>query len=298
MFYNKVVLFKVSKSKHQFYTMKTTYKNLLKEIETKESRFECLDESYVIEFSDNMIFYLHDKMKFLRTQTRSYGFENDDEEIYFFKEVKPKVQSLLIFYGHVYNLETSCPNISESERQKAHYKNYLTKFSENNRSVYNFNSFYQYYKAKRNDRDSYFFTMKGNNDSAYANAKSFFVVDFCFTTFYDSLLALIIAEEKLSNYVSERLAMNEVSSVLNENRLDWKASKASLVELIYALYASNSISKTSIRNIASSFEELFNIKLGDIHHTYHRMKYRSDSRTLFLDKLKKSLEVHLETNEA
>lgn len=277
--------------------MKTTYKNLLREIEMKESRFECMDENYVIKFSDDMIFYLHEKMNFLRSDTKLCNFKTVEEEVSFFKKVKPKVQSLLIYYGHIYNLETSCP-IGEPETLKEYYKSHLKKFSENNRTIYNFNSFYQYIKAKRIDKDESFFTTNGNNDGVYANGKSFFVVDWCFTTFYDSLLSLIIAEEKLSKYISERLAMTEVTSVLDEKCLGWKASKTSLVELIYALYVSNSISETSIRNISSTFEGVFNIQLGDIHHTFHRMKYRSDSRTLFLDRLKKSLEVHLEMNEA
>lgn len=41
------------------------------------------------------------------------------------------------------------------------------------------------------------------------------------------------------------------------------------------------------------FQILFRISLNDIHNSFHRMKTRAGSRTLFLDQLKYSLEEYM-----
>ncbi len=79
--------------------------------------------------------------------------------------------------------------------------------------------------------------------------------------------------------------------------LQWRASKNALIELIYALHFSNAIAEQNIREIARKFEDIFGINLGDIHNSFHKMKYREKGVTLFLDKLKQDLEKHTQEKE-
>ncbi len=79
--------------------------------------------------------------------------------------------------------------------------------------------------------------------------------------------------------------------------LKWNASKNALIELIYALHISNSITEENIKQIARVFEFVFDINLGDIHNAFHKMKYREKGVALFLDKLKFYLETHIQENE-
>lgn len=69
-----------------------------------------------------------------------------------------------------------------------------------------------------------------------------------------------------------------------------------MIELIYALHANGSLSygKVGIRKISLTLEKLFQITLGDLHNSFHRMKYRAGSRTAFLDQLKSSLEEYMD----
>lgn len=78
--------------------------------------------------------------------------------------------------------------------------------------------------------------------------------------------------------------------------ISWTNSQNALIELIYALYASNSIAygKIGIRKLALIFQVLFRTPLNDIHHSFHRMKTRAGSRTAFLDQLKISLEEYMD----
>ncbi|WP_283671741.1 RteC domain-containing protein [Candidatus Ornithobacterium hominis] len=67
---------------------------------------------------------------------------------------------------------------------------------------------------------------------------------------------------------------------------------------MYALHAAKAISggQISLNKIAVTFQALFKIELQDIHHTFHRMKSRSSSRTLFLNQLVNSLETYMDKN--
>jgi hypothetical protein len=78
--------------------------------------------------------------------------------------------------------------------------------------------------------------------------------------------------------------------------ISWTNSQNALIELIYALYVSKSIAygKIGIRKLALIFQILFRTPLNDIHHSFHRMKIRAGSRTVFLDQLKISLEEYMD----
>jgi hypothetical protein len=52
---------------------------------------------------------LTEAFKQLKEFISSYHFQDKDEEILFFKEVKPKLCSRLIYYRKVYNIEMNRP---------------------------------------------------------------------------------------------------------------------------------------------------------------------------------------------
>lgn len=47
------------------------------------------------------------------------GFQTDDEEIYFFKHIKPRVYSKFIFYTEVFNIETY--RLKEGKKEQIRY---------------------------------------------------------------------------------------------------------------------------------------------------------------------------------
>lgn len=109
-----------------------------------------------------------------------------------------------------------------------------------------------------------------------------------------------------SNDLLQDYLMAKTNEVRIENLIDldpksemswkWTATKNELIELIYALYISGSLSngKVGVRKITSLFQQLFQIQLGDTHHAFHRMKNRTGSRTLFLDNLKSQVELYMD----
>ncbi len=269
--------------------MNMFFDEILNEVRDKYGSIKF--ESNEIEIARKMISYLHEKLELMKKHLLDFNFSTAEEEIHFFKEIKPEIHGLLIFYKHVYCVETTCP-IGNAQKNIQHYTNYLEKVSKSNKRYYRSNSFYQYIKSGRTDKDYLYFLRQKNDDIVYSGDQTFTFFDLQFSTFYDSVFSLIKAEEKLHIYVNSKIDESPRNSI-NVGNLDWSNSKSSMIELIYALHISKSIPKSNIRKIANVFEQIFDIKLGDIHHTYHRMKYRTDSRTLFLDQLKQALETHL-----
>jgi hypothetical protein len=73
--------------------------------------------------------------------------------------------------------------------------------------------------------------------------------------------------------------------------LRWTDKKVALVELIYALFCSNSLNNgdAEIKEITDSFENLFSVDLGDVYHAFSEIRDRKIEPTKFLDLLKDSL---------
>jgi hypothetical protein len=90
----------------------------------------------------------------------------------------------------------------------------------------------------------------------------------------------------------------EISNQLDSknNKLNWKGSKAELIELLKALIENGNIEGTQ-KNIISSFTNFLNVELKEPKSTIQRLDKRKD-KTIFLDKLKSSLiEFYLKKDE-
>lgn len=80
----------------------------------------------------------------------------------------------------------------------------------------------------------------------------------------------------------------QLKSQTNQDKLiQWTASKAALIELIYALHASKTFNngQTDIKQIADVFQRMFNYELGDYYKVFSEIKTRQKSKTKFLDEL-------------
>jgi hypothetical protein len=74
-------------------------------------------------------------------------------------------------------------------------------------------------------------------------------------------------------------------------KLNWTASKAALIELIYAFQSFGAFNhgEADIRQIADFFQLAFNISLGNLYSTFQEIRIRKKGRSFFLDQLKEEL---------
>ena len=278
--------------------MKIVLNKILAEIHHQEDKLSSrmmrtADEAY------QMTLFLKEMLYSIKNQVLQDSFENEQQEIDFFKNIKPQILGKLIYYNKVFRIETTCP-VSNGKIHQSYYENLLKNLkSEYKESICN-QDFYRYYRAGRTDRDHTYFRL-GQINYHDGLKSGVFEIDLSFSTYYDNKIAYIIANELLYTYLLTKINAEENPDMILMNGdankdISWTNSQNALIELIYALYASNSIAfgKIGIRKLALIFQVLFRTPLNDIHHSFHRMKTRAGSRTAFLDQLKISLEEYMD----
>ena len=90
--------------------------SLKKEVDVKVEQIECSEVS-VITKSLEASRVLADAFKQLKLFVLSHNFKNDDDEISFFKEIKPRLCFRLIYYRKVYNIEMNRPIGIDKQRE-------------------------------------------------------------------------------------------------------------------------------------------------------------------------------------
>src|SRR5690606_35723375 len=120
--------------------------------------------------------------------------------------------------------------------------------------------------------------------------------DETFTTGHDSKLAKVRANELLKKHILDLLKKSQDDRSTDTSvTLTWTGSKTDLIELIYALHSVDVFNNgtANIKVIASAFEDVFNISLGDYYRTFQDMRIRKRSQAPFIDMLREKLILRL-----
>ncbi|WP_111309615.1 RteC domain-containing protein [Confluentibacter sediminis] len=264
------------------------YQKLISEFEAKLEALEASCEDILYK-AEHGITYTEKCIKSLREIVVLKGFPSTQDEIDFFKHVKPQIFSKLIYYVKLYHIESKRPR-SSSKFQVKYLNNQINKLQ-----VY-FNDnleFYHYYRRAASTLDEQYF-VRGKSDLRSPTESFHFFTDEEFSTCQDSTVATIMAYDMLIVYLQQEIAVLEthadkpkLNPMKQLSKLFWTGSKTELIELIYALHSSGAINSgtADIKEMASLFEKMFNIDLGNYYHTFIEIRARKCSKTKFLDKL-------------
>lgn len=228
----------------------------------------------------------------VKTRVLNEGFKNSEDEIFFFKKIKSKLFSHLLYYTGVLNLELHRP-FALKEEEKSFLVNELYKlqsFFDHNREFYN------YYKRGDTRLDEYYFS-SGEASVVASRYAPVIIDDPMFLSKHGVTVALIICNEKLINYINTELnILGDEQYQIQEFGLFWSGQKNALVELIYALYLTNVINngKADIKQIKRFFEQAFNIDLGNIYRTFVEIQSRKENPVKFINELAINLEDKIE----
>jgi hypothetical protein len=253
-----------------------------------------LEEISIVNKAQKSIVCINTSLSKLRTFILNYTFKNEEEEILFFKDIKSRIFSQLIYHVKINNIEGKRP-LGSFEIQQKYLMNELEKLT------LFFNShieFYRYYRTNSIFLDDKLF-VRGREDFHFHQDNPFIYTDPDLSTSMDYLVAEIIANDRLDVYLKTELDTLLLKSNnpnwgqvgnLGSSSLQWTESKTALVELIYALQASTAINKggVDIRELVALFEQIFNVRLTDVYRTYLEIKIRAIP-TKFLDSLKVGL---------
>jgi RteC protein len=253
-----------------------------------------LEETNLIFKAQKSIVCLNSVLIKLRTFILNYTFKDEDEEIMFFKVIKPGIVSQLIYYVKINNIERKKP-MGSIEKKQNHFRFELEKLT----LFFNGHlEFYGYYRMNSTFLDDILF-VKGREDIHFHIDNPLIYIDPDFSTSMDYMVAEIIANDRLEVFLKtelDALTINDSNpnwgqiGIQGNISLEWTDDKSSLVELIYALDAIGSLNngKCNISILTAFFEQNFNVRLTDVYRTYIDIKGR-DTPTKYLDKMRTAL---------
>lgn len=249
----------------------------------------CIDNELSIDKALQIIEFIRPLFEELREFIHQYTFQDENEEILFFKDIKPSILSKLIYFNDIYTLELRKPNGSK-EVLKEYYKKKQTVITE----FCNANlEFYQYYRSKATHLDKHYF-LRGHENYKLCHNCGMFDKDPLFSTCYDHKVAKMLAYDMLEIYLQQRLQNVERQEVIETSRVSlpdnpfrWTAPKIAAIELGYAIYAAGVLNdgNADIKEIMTYIEASFKIDLGDYYRTYLAIRERKKDKTSFLTNL-------------
>lgn len=257
-------------------------------MKTFTERFYVALENQLAEAADpkEAILICKKAMTKLKNYVSSYAFGCTEEEIHFFKEIKPKFYSKYIYFIGLYNYTLQKPTGS-SDIQQAYIQMHLAEiktFFDHNRA------FYAYYRAGMTQLDQTYYTRGGFD--VHAELEDF-EEDELYSTSHDYKLSKIIANEKFQDYLNLEMTKltNPESLVLPFKPATWTAAKVDAVELIYALKASGAINNGNIdiAELVTLFETIFQLDLKESYHKFTDITNRKKEIPVFLNKLTNAL---------
>jgi hypothetical protein len=258
---------------------------------TQQLNHIALEEPQILQQTRLSIDAAKDAMNELRTLSCTHAFASTNEEIHFFKTVKPRIYSKLIYYLKVFSLETRRPNGSRKDEEQFLFKEMqkLNHFFENNIS------FYQYYRTGASYLDEQYF-LRGAQDLYLSLDPQYFNADPNFSSPQDYRLSKLLANEQMRVYIDNALLkVNQHDAAAVHASLtpllNWTGSKTALIELLYALQSSGVFNNgaADVKQIAICLQETFNVELGNYYRTFQEIRIRKGSRTNFLEQLKERL---------
>lgn len=272
--------------------MTTQFKQTLAELQD-QLQFINLETDDIIEKSLKSVEITAAVLRTLRKQFLKNKCYGSEAEIDFFKNIKPKFTSLIIYHNAILAIETNIPRGG-----KKITKEYINKELKKLKRFFNNNlEFYNYYRTSSSYLDSKYF-VRNNYDVKLRLDSFYFVTDHQFSTTHDYKVAKILANDLTQVYLETKLASlnhknNKTKSQLEpKGKITWTATKVALIELIYAFQAKGVFNNgtAELQEIITFFEEMLQIDLGQFRRTFLEIKERKTDRTKFISALEQELE--------
>lgn len=261
---------------------------LKKQVQIQE-RLDAIDldgGNISIEESVFMIEFLSSCLMDVRLYFLSLESITLEDEITFFKEVKPEILGFLLYFNKIHTIELKCPNGS-NDTLGEYFQNELdslTYFFERNLD------FYQYYRSKSTHMDGHYF-IRNRRSHLLCLDSVHYIIDPEFSTGYDYKVAKILCNEMLRIYLNKKMHALDKQTLINKSRvslsigdLKWTGPKVALVEVGYGFESSKFVNRgtADIKEIMTGLEILFNVDLGEYYRTYISIKDRKLERAKYL----------------
>ncbi len=250
-------------------------------------------ENDIVHKSEEILIRTDAAIRSLKDLLRQYSFLDWSDEILFFKNTKPKFIAIYIYYSKVLAIESARPH-ADPPTLKAYYENERTSL------LYFYNEhreFISYYRRKAAYLDKKYF-IRFTFDFKLKLSPELYSYDEAFSTSHDHIVAQIIANDYLNQYLTEQLSTpKEMRNVISQTqKLEWTAPKVALIELLFALHQTKCFNggHTDLAEIFRWAENSLSINLGNYHKTLSEIRLRKGDQTKFLSLLQKNFSQFLD----
>jgi hypothetical protein len=219
-------------------------------------------------------------------------FATKEEEIYFFKHVKPEILACRIEEVMRYNLDVNVP-IGTNELKLKYYEDELRA----RQSYFRLNAFhYQYYKNGLSDLDHLYF----RRDAAPLAMPVDEIAEYQseFSTPLTYLFAKFIAYEHIQYYILQQIALlkypeSQLSRIgSTDPEIKWTGDSVNIVELAYGIWLTGQLNNgnASLNQIVRWLEANLHISIGIIQRRFSEIERRKRlSPTRYIDQMKEAI---------
>lgn len=223
----------------------------------------------------------------IEEQLRGHEFSSPEEEIHFFKKLKPQVDGRLIYYTRLLRILQQAP-VGGLKEKSFYYRDQMPTVQQ----YYRHNAeLHLYYRLGLTYLDPYYF-MRATGDIVPDAEALDIVMDRRINARKSVQYACFLGFELLLRHLDDLAhGVSPATAPGDDETLTWTGSQAGLVELIYGLNEMGvfNYKKLDIKKVADYFSSVFNIKFANIYKTHEDNRLRKKTRTPFLDELRRSL---------
>ncbi|MFZ2432345.1 MAG: RteC domain-containing protein, partial [Lutibacter sp.] len=214
--------------------MKKIYAKIIGDLEKDLKKVDLTNPNAIIK-AEKSIAIIDASINELRKFVTANQFNSKQDEIDFFKQMKPEIVSKLILFVSIFDIESKRPKGGTKE-QKKYFETEIKKFQD----YYNENHvFYRYFKGGETHSDKLYFLRKNKTIRIHIDCFGSYMdddfaanLDTTFAKFRGYKLAIEYFKneiEKLSERPNEHQKQN--NAVLPN--LTWTGSKVGAVEMVY-----------------------------------------------------------------
>ncbi|WP_346319399.1 RteC domain-containing protein [Chitinophaga sp. YIM B06452] len=227
----------------------------------------------------------------LETRLMEYTFSDPEEEIHFFKHIRPQFDGRLIYYLRLIDLESRMPEGGKEKLQflrrqlrriKAYYRHYK--------------DFYRYLLTGATNLDQYYFIRTDMPDPAYMD-DFYHAYDPKCNTRLSYKAGKMRACKLLSEFIKDAMLDLTGEGTADETksfRLTWRAQKVDLAELIYGLHALKVFGNISLQQTVKAVTAAFNVQFANPYKVFEEIRLRKKNRTAFTEEMRMALERQME----
>lgn len=228
---------------------------------------------------------IKEKLSVIRKRVSEKGFDTEEDEIYFFRKVKPSIHGYLIFFSILSEIESNKMHMSEEELNTLISK----KFSMFRKIMREHSEFIAYYSQNMTHLDKTYFLRASEIVKVTSHITSV-LLDPEFNTVYDVVIANLFAMQLLQNHINIPV---QIKKELRKEipALKWTASKSDFIEFIYGLHATFAVNngEVEIKELCQAMQSIFQVQIDDPYRIFIDLSNRKISPMKFIPKMEEGL---------